>query len=86
MSQKVPFLDATVVQKRNPHDYVKDFISEVPMYQHCRQVMEITSGAISARDSITDNLYNVYQALQKVSIVEERELPVLEAWLKDISI
>lgn len=79
------FLDATVVQKRNPHDYVKDFMSEVPMYQHCRQVMEITSTAISSRDSIPDNLYNVYGALQKASIVEERELPVLEAWLKDIS-
>jgi hypothetical protein len=78
------FLDATVVQKRNPHDYVKDFMSEVPMYQHCRQVMEITSAAISSRDSISDNLYNVYGALHKASIVEERELPVLEAWLKDI--
>ncbi len=78
------FLDATVVQKRNPHDYMKDFISEIPMYQHCREVMEITSAAISARHSIEDNLSNAYERLQRASIVEAKELPVLEAWLKDI--
>ena len=28
------FVNATVVQKRNPHDYMKDFISEIPMYEY----------------------------------------------------
>lgn len=78
------FTDATVVQKRNPHDYLKDFDSELPMYKHCREVMDITSGAIHAGESIGNNLYNAYEALHKKSIVEQRELDVLTAWLKDI--
>lgn len=79
------FVDATVVQKRNPHDYFKDFVSEIPMYKHCEEVMEITSGAISVNNSINDNLYNTYEALLKKEIVEKRELDVLSAWLKDIT-
>jgi hypothetical protein len=79
------FTDATVVQKRNPHDYVKDFISEIPMYQFGEQVIDITTGAISASRSIEDNLFSTYEALEKKSIVEAKELEVLSAWLKDIS-
>ena len=79
------FIDATVVQKRNPHDYMKDFISEIPMYKHCVEVMEITSAAISTNNSIEDNLFNTYEALHKKNIVEAKELEVLSAWLKDIA-
>lgn len=79
------FVDATVVQKRNPHDYVKDFISEIPMYKHCEDVMEITSATVSGSRSIPDNLFNTYEALLKKRIVEQKELTVLTAWLKDIS-
>jgi hypothetical protein len=32
-----------------------------------------------------DNLYNAYEALLRHDIIEEKELPVLQAWLKDIS-
>jgi hypothetical protein len=78
------FVDATVVQKRNPHDYVKDFVSEIPMYKHCEEVMEITAASISAGASIADNMYNTYSGLLKRNIVEERELEVLTAWLRDI--
>lgn len=79
------FTDATVVQKRNPHDYLKDFDSELPMYKHCREVMDITGGAIRAGDSISANLYHAYEGLCKNGIVEQRELDVLTAWLRDIA-
>lgn len=79
------FTDATVVQKRNPHDYFKDFISEIPMYQHSRNVVEIVSTCISASQSIEDNLYNAYHQLLKSEIVVAEEMVTLEAWLKDVS-
>lgn len=79
------FVDATVIQKRNPHDFMKDFVSEIPMYKHCREVIEITSGAIHAGRSIDANLFSTYEALYKKGIVEEKELEVLTAWLKDIA-
>lgn len=78
------FIKATVVQKRNPHDYMKDFISELPMYEHCDKIMEIVSSAISPENDIADNLRLAYQALFEKSVVSKEELITLDAWLDDI--
>lgn len=79
------FTDATVVQKRNPHDYMKDFISEIPMYQHADKVVDIVSAAISGKNSIEDNLLNAYRSLLTEKIVCEKEMITLEAWLSDLA-
>lgn len=79
------FTNATVVQKRNPHDYMKDFISEIPMYQHGEKVIELVSNAISKVESIETNLYNAYKALLKENIVCEKEMITLKTWLKDLN-
>jgi len=78
------FINATVVQKRNPHDYMKDFISEIPMYQYSERIIELVISSISISKTIETNLYNTYIRLQKENIVCENELTALEAWLKDI--
>src|SRR5665213_955357 len=80
------FTNATVVQKRNPHDYMKDFISEVPMYEQGEKVIELVAKVISASETIEINLYNAYRSLLQESIVSEKELITLEAWLKDVKI
>lgn len=78
------FVNATVVQKRNPHDYMKDFISEIPMYKHCKEVIELVSCAISKSVSIESNLYNSYCSLLKQNIICDHEMSNLEGWLKDL--
>jgi hypothetical protein len=78
------FVNATVIQKRNPHDYMKDFISEIPMYQYCEKVIDIISGVITGEMLIEDNLFNAYQKLQLHNIVNVEELRTLEAWLNDL--
>ncbi len=78
------FTDATVVQKRNLHDFYKDFESEIPMYQHCGSVVEIVKTAISTESNIAENLYNAYLALKDRGVVEDRELITLRAWLRDL--
>lgn len=77
------FVNATVVQKRNPHDYEKDFISELPMYQYCEKVIEIVSNSILKTESIENNLYLAYKALLLSNIVCDKEIDTLEAWLYD---
>jgi len=79
------FVNATVTQKRNPHDYMKDFISEIPMYQHCESVIEIVKSIVSVNESIENNLYNSYVALKQENIVCSNEITSLEYWLKDLS-
>jgi hypothetical protein len=78
------FLDATVVQKRNPHDYFKDFISEIPMYQHTEKVIELCNESIVDGLSLSENLYKIYEALCAHGIVEERELATLKVWLEEL--
>ena len=78
------FINATVVQKRNPHDYMEDFISEIPMYKHCRDVVDLVFGAISSTESIEGNLYNSYKSLLKENIVCGQEIRNLEIWLEDL--
>ncbi len=78
------FINATVVQKRNPHDYMKDFISEIPIYQNGERIVELVSSSISKSESIETNLHNSYQSLLKEKIVCDKEMITLEAWLKDL--
>ena len=79
------FTTATVVQKRNPHDYMKDFISEIPMYEQGEKVIGLVSKVISASESIEVNLTNAYKALLKENIVCQKEVMTLESWLNDIT-
>ena len=81
---KLGFTNATVVQKRNPHDYMKDFISEIPMYEHTEKVIELVSNSISKDNTIETNLYNSYDALLKANIVRDVEMETLTAWLNDL--
>jgi hypothetical protein len=81
---KLGFVNATVVQKRNPHDYMADFISEIPMYQHVEKVIDVVSTAISNNLSIEANLYNSYHSLLNHNIICDKEMLTLDAWLNDI--
>jgi hypothetical protein len=77
------FTNATVRQKRNPHDYMMDFESEMPMYLHAEKIVERVSSSISASQSIDENLYSAYRKLTKEGIVPAQEMQCLEAWLSD---
>jgi len=81
---RLGFTDATVVQERNPHDYMKDFVSELPMYLNTDKVIAVVSGVVSAEQDISTNLRLAYQGLLQAGIVEDRELITLDAWLHDI--
>jgi hypothetical protein len=76
--------EATVLQERNPHDYMKDFKSEIPCYIHGEEVIELISGVISTSYSIYDNLKIAYEILVKNGIVEKAEINLVERWIKDL--
>jgi hypothetical protein len=75
------FGGATVLQKRNPHDYLKDFESEIPCYLSADIVVQIAKAAVSPEKSIPENLTSVYQALADKDIVKQSELEILSCWL-----
>jgi len=75
------FAGATVLQKRNPHDYLKDFESEIPCYLTAEKVVQIAKEAVYREKSIPENLLSVYRALSDKGIVTDKELEILICWL-----
>ena len=80
-SYHLGFAGATVLQKRNPHDYLKDFESEIPCYLSAETVVQIAKESVSRDQSIPENLRSVYRALADKEIVAEKELEILSCWL-----
>lgn len=80
------FGKATVFQDRNPHDYLQDFNSEIPVYLHSERVIDVAEQTLVAKDegSISENLKSVYRALEKEKIVNNQELTLLNYWLNDV--
>ena len=78
------FTQATVKQERNPHDYMKDFESEIPCYLRGENVIEIISKRISSSYSINDNLVIAYEELHKNGIVEKKEIVLVKSWINDL--
>ena len=79
---RLGFGEATVIQKRNPHDYLTDFESEIPGYLLADQVVALAKNSVSYDRTIKDNLLSVYEALKSEEIVSEHEIKVLKLWLK----
>lgn len=81
---RLGFTSATVVQERNPHDYLKDFESEIPCYLLAQKVADLVSSVVLVSASISDNLHRAYTALLEAKVVPPAELMTLEAWLADL--
>ena len=82
---KLGITEATVYQERNEHDFVKDFIEEIPCYIKGKEVIDIVKKAIKQEHTVSQNLYFAYEALYKNEIVKHEELLVLKAWINDIN-
>jgi hypothetical protein len=83
----VLFHEATVRQRRNPHDLMRDFRDEVPGYLANNEIcaaleaLELEPGG--AR--IATNMLRSYELLVANGWADPRELPLLDAWLADVA-
>lgn len=76
------FGKATVIQKRNPHNYLKDFESEIPCYLYPEKVIEIIKSSIKKKASLKANLLNAYTSLLSEKIINRNEIELLKLWLE----
>lgn len=83
---RLGFGGVTVIQRRNPHDYLKDFESEVPVYLYSEKVVDATREALTntAINDLGEQLKLCYKALFDNQIVDSRELTLLNAWVDDV--
>jgi hypothetical protein len=81
------FHEPTVWQDRNDHYLMRDFADEVPGYLHNREMgaalatLELKPGI----EHLGHNLRVCYETLVRRGWVGEAELPLLDAWLADLS-
>jgi hypothetical protein len=84
MGYKLGFSKATVIQERNPHNYLKDFESEIPFYLFAEKIIDLVTNSIKPNNSISDNLRESYNVLYENKIVAKKELSLLDNWLRDL--
>jgi hypothetical protein len=83
----VLFHSATVVQERNEHNLLRDFEEEVPGYLNngrIRQALE----EIDLRpgpEHVASAMQTAYERLVALKFIGPQELPLLEAWIEDLS-
>src|ERR1043165_4049113 len=83
----VLFHEPTVWQERNEHNLMRDFKDEVPGYLHNASIREAL-GRLELRpgaSNIPASLRACYAKLVEMTLVGERELELLDAWLEDLT-
>lgn len=83
----VLFHNATVWQERNAHNLMKDFADEIIGYQHNKAICERLQ-ALALKpgvEHIGANMVACYQEFIAIGLVDEQEMPLLEAWNADMA-
>lgn len=83
----VLYHEPTVWQERNEHNLMKDFEDEIPGYTNnfkiCKELGELKLKA--GKENIFDNMISCYAKLIEMKVVGSEEMPLLKAWISDLS-
>jgi hypothetical protein len=81
------YTSPTVYQLRNEHDLLKDFEDEVPGYLHNNNIKKILDNLTLNKqpEAIGKNLIACYQALVQAGIMPKKEMPLVKAWVNDVT-
>ena len=83
----VLFHEASVIQKRNEHDLLRDFEDEIPGYRHNARIREMLCGLDlpSGEAEIPQAMRLCYRGLVDLGVVGPDEIALLNAWLEDLA-
>jgi hypothetical protein len=82
----VSFRSPDVYQVRNDHDLMVDFVDEIPGYLHNKELVE-RLGALDIAAGVgamSDGVRTCWTLLVEMGLVGAEELPLLDAWLRDV--
>ena len=80
---KLEFTSPNLIQYRNDHNLLVDLKHEMEMFETVHLLTQTLNDTILGEDKC-DNLLAVYTNLAKVGIVQDAELPIVEAWIHDV--
>lgn len=77
-NSSLAFCGPTTVQKRNIHNLLHDFESELPIYLELDKILSCADSGGKTNDITTS-----YQELSKTNIINQNELKILTLWLQE---
>ena len=86
MGGRLSFHSPEVVQRRNPHNLMRDFADEIPGYMRNDELVKALEEQPleRGRDAVTTNLVRCYEALVRRGFFPAKELKLIRAWIKDL--
>ena len=75
--------NASVYQARNPHDYMADLASEIPMYVASDTLIDTLTDAQKSAGSVLERLWRAWESLIKTKTIDQSELTAVSAWISD---
>lgn len=86
ISGSIVFTSATVFQKRNPHDLLKDFREEVPGYLENQKLINALDSTkiLGGIGNIMNDLRECYKTLISANFLDKTEETVLNSWISDL--
>lgn len=79
------FTDASVYQKRNEHNLMKDFDDEIEVYTNTKKIINLLEKlTFKDKKNQLENIESLYLNLYKNGFVKKEEITRLKAWKKDI--
>ncbi|EKD86436.1 MAG: hypothetical protein ACD_37C00283G0002 [uncultured bacterium] len=81
LNSRLIFLSPSVYQKRNVHDYMKDFVQELELYTKTEDLL-ITLNKIKLKGNIDVMLIDIYSLLIEKGFFKKKELSILREWLR----
>jgi len=83
----VLFGEPTMRQERNVHDLMRDFEDEIPGYlNNSRLCEELEALSLAGgMDKISVNLRLCHEKVVEMSLVDSKELDLVDAWIEDLS-
>lgn len=79
------FAKSAVIQKRNPHNLMEDFESEIPVYLYSEKIIGLVNDSLAGTASIEEGLVSGYNQLHQRGIIDAREIALLKLWLSDMA-
>lgn len=79
----VGYFGPNMIQLRNKHNLLDDFLLEIPCYTQAEIIIDMLS-KIKLNSSPKNNLKKIYKKLYSLKIVKKTELSALDSWIKDI--
>jgi hypothetical protein len=80
------FHSATMLQERNEHNLMNDFQEELPGYCNNKLIMQRLQ-SLKLREGvehISENLLACYKELIAMELIGNEEMPLVQAWIKDM--